>query len=122
MRFNFNDIKESIKIKNGRFLIKCIVLSGKDGGHFVTISPALMVSGYGATEKEAEESFQSNMRLFCDDLLTASESERNTYLKSLGFKQEKYHRKNFSKIYVDTNGVLQGLEEGTVKTSLLETA
>lgn len=121
MRFNFNDIKESIKIKNDRLLIKCMVLSGKEGDHFITVSPTLMVSGYGSTAKEADESFQENMRLFCDDILKVSQSDRNTYLKSLGFVQEKFHRKNFSKTYVDTNGVLQGFDEGTVKTSLLET-
>ena len=36
----------------------------------------------------------------------------------LGFKQEKLHPKNYSKSYVDENGVLQNFEEGTLEKTI----
>lgn len=120
MSFNFQDIKESIRIKGKNIQIKILISSGKDGEHFVVVSPALLVSGYGATEEEAKQSFQENIETFCDDLIKLSPEQKINELRKLGFSQEKYFNKNFSKVYVDENGVLQGLEATTLKTSMLE--
>lgn len=110
MNFNFTEIREHIRIKSGKINIKVLTASGKDGDYFVNISPTLLVSGYGSTEKEAKESFEYNMELFCKDLLVLVPEKRDTYLFSLGFCKEKFKTKNFSKLYIDENGVLQGLE------------
>ena len=120
MSFNFQDIKESIRIKGNNIKIKVLISSGKDGDHFVAVSPALLVSGYGDTEEEAKQSFQENIETFCHDLIKLSPEQKITELRKLGFSQEKYFNKNFSKVYVDENGVLQGLEPSTLKTSMLE--
>lgn len=120
MSFNFQDIKESIRIKGNNIQIKVLISSGKDGEHFVVVSPALLVSGYGASEEEAKQSFQENIETFCDDLIKLSPEQKIAELRKLGFSQEKYFNKNFSKVYVDENGVLQGLEPTTLKTSMLE--
>ncbi|OAB27178.1 hypothetical protein SAMN05444395_104183 [Flavobacterium fryxellicola] len=120
MSFNFKDIKEFIRIKGNNIKIKILISSGKDGEHFVVVSPALLVSGYGPTEEDAKLSFQENIETFCDDLSKLSPEQKITELKKLGFSQEKYFTKNFSKVYVDENGVLQGLEPSTLKTSMLE--
>jgi hypothetical protein len=120
MNFNFTEIRESLRIKEGKINIKVLTASGKDGDSFVIISPTLLVSGYGSNEIEAEESFLHNMELFCKDFLELSIDQRESYLRSLGFSKEKFRTKNFSKLYIDENGVLQGLEQSTLKTSILE--
>lgn len=120
MNIKVQDIKESIRIKENSFTIKVMTFTGKDGDYFVSVSPALLVSGYGATEEEANESFTDNLKTFCDDLRRLSPEKRIAELRKLGFTQERYHHKNYSKAYVDENGVLQGLEPTTLKTSMLE--
>lgn len=120
MKITVNDIIETVRIKGNSVAIKAIVASGKEGEHFIVVSPAILVSGYGNTEKEAEESFQENVNLFCQDIMKLTNEQREIELTKLGFAKVKYHNKNFSKSYVDKNGVLQGFEPGTLKTSMLE--
>ena len=120
MSFNFTEIREYLKIKSGKINIKVLTVSGKDGDYFVNISPALLISGYGSSEQEAKESFEHNMEVFCKDLLDLTQENRDLYLFKLGFSKEKFKSKNFSKLYIDENGVLQGLEPSSVKTSVLE--
>ena len=120
MSFNFTEIKEYLKIKSGKININVLTVSGKDGDCFVNISPALLISGYGSSEQEAKESFEHNMEVFCKDLLDLTQENRDLYLFKLGFSKEKFKSKNFSKLYIDENGVLQGLEPSSVKTSVLE--
>lgn len=120
MSFNFTEIREFLRIKGGKISIKVLTTSGKDGDSFVIISPTLLVSGYGSSEIEAKESFQHSMELFCKDFIELSTDQRDNYLRKLGFTKEKFKTKNFSKLYVDEKGVLQGLEQSTLKTSMLE--
>ncbi|WP_395067054.1 hypothetical protein [Flavobacterium sp.] len=120
MSINFNDIIETVRIKESSISIKAIVATGKEGEHFVAISPAILVSGYGNSKEEAHQSFQENLRLFCEDLMKLTNELREIELTKLGFAKVKYHNKNYSKSYVDENGVLQGFEPGTLKTSMLE--
>ena len=120
MSFNFTEIREYIRIKAGKINIKVLTASGKDGAYFVTISPALLVSGYGANESEAIRSFEHNLEVFCKDLLALPKEERDLQMFKLGFAKEKFKTKNFSKLYIDESGVLQGLESSTVITSVLE--
>jgi len=120
MSFNFTEIREFIRLKGDKLNIKVLTASGKDGDSFVIISPTLLVSGYGSNEIEAKESFQHNMELFCKDYLDLTSEQKENYMRKLGFSKEKYRNKNFSKLYVDENGVLQGLEQSTLKTSMLE--
>ena len=119
MSFNFTEIREFLRIKGGKINIKVLTTSGKDRSSFVIISPTLLVSGYGSTEIEAKESFQHNMELFCKDFIELSTNQRDNYLRKLGFTNEKFKTKNFSKLYLDEKGVLQGLEQSTLKTSIL---
>ena len=120
MSFNFTEIRESVKIKGDKINIKVLTVSGKDGDNFVIISPTLLVSGYGLNETEAKQSFQYNIELFYKDLLQLSSEQRNSHLKNLGFIKGKFKTKNFSKLYVDENGLLHGLEQSTLKTSILK--
>jgi hypothetical protein len=120
MSINFNDIIETVRVKENTISIKAIVATGKEGNHFIAISPSILVSGYGNSKEDAQQSFQENLELFCQDLMKLSNEQREIELKKLGFAKVKFHNKNYSKSYVDENGVLQGFEPGTIKTSMLE--
>ena len=120
MNIKVNDIIETVRIKDDSIAIKAIAVAGKEGDHFIVVSPAILVSGYGNTEKEAEESFQENINLFCQDLIKLTNEQREIELTKLGFSKVKFQNKNYSKSYVDKNGVLQGFEPGTIKSSMLE--
>ena len=120
MSFSFKEIKEFIRIKENIIKLKVLTTSGKDGDFFVVISPSLLVSGYGEDLEIAFNSFKENLELFCHDLMALSIDERDLELRKLGFNKEKYRTKYFSKAYVDENGVLQGLERSTLRTSILE--
>lgn len=107
--------KDTLRIKGGVLIIEATVISGKDGEHFVSILPSLMISGYGNTDKEAMDSLDENMETFCEDFMKLNSEQRKSELIKLGFSQLPYHSKNFSKLFVDENGLLQGLENVTIK-------
>lgn len=114
------NVIESIRIHKNKISVKVLTMSGKDGDYIVVVSPSLHVSGYGKTKKEAEESFNENMQLFCQDILSLSKQQIHKELVDLGFKKELLHNKNFSKSYVDGNGILQNFEEGTLEKKMYE--
>jgi hypothetical protein len=120
MTISFSPIEESIRIKGSLMKVSSIVYEGKEGEHFIIIAPSLNVSGYGYTLQEANESFIFNMNLFCDTMLSASKEDLESELKKMGFAKKKYQSKNFSKSYVDQEGILQGFEPDTIKQSRLE--
>ncbi len=107
--------EDTVRIKDTVLTVEATVISGKDGEHFVSIVPSLMISGYGSTEKEAMDSLDENMETFCEDFMKLNNEQRKSELTKLGFSQVPYHTKNFSKLYVDENGLLQGLENVTIK-------
>ena len=61
------------------------------------------------------DSLDENMETFCEDFMKLNNEQRKSELTKLGFSQVPYHTKNFSKLYVDENGLLQGLENVTIK-------
>lgn len=111
---------DTIRIKGSRIKIHVLVASGKEGDHYVMVSPSLMVSGYGPTHDEAQNCFELNMKLFAEEFATMSAPRKETELQKLGFIQEVLHHKNFSKAYVDTNGVLRDFEAGSFQAQILE--
>lgn len=111
------DLLETIRIKGGKIHIDILTFSGKEGDHYIFVSPSINVSGYGSTREEAIESFKENVQLFCADLMKLSVSSREAELFKMGFSRVKLQNKNFSKSYIDSEGVLQGFEPGTVGIS-----
>jgi hypothetical protein len=116
---NVNNIIETIRIKGGTIYVNVFMATGKDGEFYVNISPSIHVSGYGRTPEDAEKSFEENMKLFCEDLMSLPKEKRDHQLISLGFSRSKLKTKNFSKTYIDKDGALQNFEPGTIKTSML---
>lgn len=115
-------IREFIRIKGGTMSFKLVTGNGKDGDYYVVVAPSVQVSGYATTQIEAHKAFDENIDTFCEDLMSLSIEQRETELRKLGFQKEKFHTKNFSKAYVDSNGVLQGIEPQTLQINMLETA
>lgn len=114
--------KDTIRIKGSKIEIGFNVIKGKQGDFFLLYCPAVELSGYGKTLKEADELLKENITVFSHDILSMNITEREHYLASIGFKKERYRTKNFSKTYVDEDGVLQNFDEGTVERHLLQTA
>ena len=114
-------VREHIRIKGSHMNFKFVIARGKDGDYYVVIAPSVLVSGYAATEEEARKAFDENIDTFCEDLMKLTPEKRELELRKLGFQKEKFHNKNFSKAYVDKDGVLQGIEPETLEISTLET-
>jgi len=120
MNIKHKNITDFIRIKDNRIDIGVCVIFGQQGSHFVLVAPSIFVSGYGQTEKEAKESFDLNLDLFCSDIHQLSQKERETELYKLGFSRGKYRKKNFSKNFSDNKGILQNFEPGTTSASFVQ--
>lgn len=110
---------DKIRIHKAEIHLGMNIFEGKDGDFYVHIAPAFDISGYGRTPQEALESFNENIKVFCEDLMALSVSNREAELMKLGFKKE-FFNKNFSKLYIDNDGVLQGLDPDTVNSKFVE--
>lgn len=116
-----SELKETIRIQKNLMKVRLVIFTGKDGEFYVTISPSANISGYGKTKEESHESFNENVKVFCEDLLALPQNEMEKELLNLGFHKERLHNKNFSKLYVDEHGDLKNFEAGTVEIKVLET-
>lgn len=119
---NSTNVKDSIRIKNGKISCSLNVYCGRQGDYIINYCPSLNISGYGKTEKEAEDFIKVEMEVFCEDLHSMNTKEKEAFLYSLGFKRDVFAAKNFSKAFVDENGKLQDFEEGTLQHKMLESA
>lgn len=121
--FNSKPYKvEEIKMTKDSFLVKLNVITGEEGEFWVCISPSLNVSGYGKTKKEAQESFQHNIDTFWEELKKLKMDRRHLMLKELGWKNKLYAKKQYSKAFVDENGVLQDLKSAEINSLETTTA
>lgn len=119
---NQKKLKDTIRIKNNKIELGFNVLKGKQGDYVLLFCPAVNLSGYGSTDKEANELLKENLVVFSEDVLSMNTTEREHFLASLGFKKERFHNKNFSKAYVDEDGILKNFDKGTVERQILQTA
>jgi len=113
-------IKEMIRINGDHIRLDVIVIIGKQGKHYVHFAPSINVSGYGSTEEEAEQSFNLDLDLFFSALQNLPLKKRKIELTKLGFVQNKYHKKNYSKELSDEQEHYQAYEAGTVTTRQLK--
>lgn len=78
----------------------------KDTKQTVIYVPSLELSGYGDTIEKAREMTQQSFKDFFDFVVTLSVDELRSYLSNLGWKKTMFN-KDFSKAYVDGDGVLR---------------
>jgi hypothetical protein len=114
--------KDIIRIKGNKVELGLNIYKGKQDGFILYYCPAIEVSGYGMTDKEAFDFIKENLEVFSHDVLDMHTKEREHFLATLGFKKERFHNKNFSKAYVDEDGILKNFDKGTVERQLLQTA
>ena len=114
--------RESIRINKNSITLGIHIFNGRSGDSFVVYAPSIEASGYGDTKEEALESFKLSLDLFCQDIMNLKKEHQRIELARLGWQQEKYKKKNFSKAYIDSEGVLQNFDPGTVESSYMETA
>ena len=91
----------------------------KDTRQIVIYIPSFEVSGYGATDKKAEEMLKNAINDFFEYLLNLSPSKMQAELTTLGWNHSKIRTKDYSKAYVgvdgklkDFNAVADKVEEG----------
>jgi hypothetical protein len=87
--------KETIHIGSKFIEIDIFTVSGKQGKYHLAFSPTLNVSGYGLTKQEAKESYEYNLKVFCEDVFSLNLKKRHQYIQSLGFKQDHIKKRNF---------------------------
>ncbi len=109
-------LREELKLSQNSFKLKMNTITGKDGEFWVCIAPSINVSGYGDTPAEAQTSFEHNMDVLNEDLNKISLLERIDYFKGLGWEQKHYFKRQFSKAFIDGNGMLQGLEHAQINS------
>lgn len=113
---------EEIKMSRDTFVVRINVITGEEGDFWVSISPSLNVSGYGETKEEAQESFHHHMQMFWEELKALKMDKRHLMLKNLGWDNKFYAKKQYSKAFVDENGVLQDLKFAEINSLVTEAA
>ena len=79
-----------------------------DNGHHIAYMPSLNLTGYGDSEEEAKELLMDHVvKDFLDGLFTLPKSQIVEELKKLGWEKSQFFDKEFSKSYVDIDGVLR---------------
>lgn len=79
----------------------------KDTKQVVVYIPALEITGYGETKKKAEEMLNFSVGNMFDYLINLSAKDLKAELLSLGWKQDAFRNKEYSKAFVDANGELK---------------
>ena len=114
--------QESMKIDSkGILQIQFNVITGKEDDIWVCIAPSLEVSGYGSSETEARESLEHNVDVYVNDLNELPEYKRIQYLTEQGWVRNKFFKKKFSKAFVDSDGILQNLENPRITLNTVAT-
>ena len=100
------------------------VVTFQENDFIVTLCPSLYISGYGRTEDESREMFEEALKDYLITLKSLQKNQIEAELKKYGFTVRKINQKNFSKSFVDQNGLLQGFDLNIeqVKFSELSTA
>lgn len=92
----------------------------KENDQYVLYIPSLEISGYGSTRKKAQEMLQVALDDFCGYLLKLKKDKMHLELSKLGWKRDKLHNKEFSKAYIDKDGLLRNLIMDTKKAEITE--
>jgi hypothetical protein len=89
----------------------------KDTQSHIFFIPSLDISSYGETIEEATEMLKFSLNDFCKFLLGLTPERRKLELSNLGWKKNYFFNKQFSKAYIDANGVLKNfnIEENSLK-------
>lgn len=105
------DAQDFIRIHHGKHKIHAGLsvyrYVDKDTKQVVVYIPALEITGYGETVKKAEEMLNFSVQNMFDYWVKLSSKELKKELTELGWKQNVFRSKEYSKAFVDANGELQ---------------
>ncbi|MGD1046995.1 MAG: hypothetical protein ABR936_16960, partial [Bacteroidota bacterium] len=76
-------MKSTIRKQQGSIEVELEVLISKEGDYFVSYCPALELSSYGNTEKEARKSFDEALDIFVEE--TSKKGSLEEFLKKIGW-------------------------------------
>jgi hypothetical protein len=79
----------------------------KDTNQYVLYMPSIDITSYGETIQKASEMLKSTVTDFLNYILQLPKRDQQLELAKLGWKQDKYKSKEYSKTLVDINGQLQ---------------
>lgn len=85
-------------------------LISKEDQDIILYIPTLNLFGKASTLELAKENLDETVTKFLRKLLRLPFPKINIKLKNLGWEQNKYHKRNFSRTYVDKDGVLQDFQ------------
>ncbi len=85
-------------------------LISKEDQDIILYIPTLEIFGKAKTLELAKDNLDGAANKFLRKLLTLPLRKITIELRNLGWEQNKYKKKNFSKTYVDKNGILRNLE------------
>lgn len=96
----------------------------KDTRQIVVCVPSLELSGYGATEKKAQEMLKFSIQDYCNYLLDLPQHKLEAELSKLGWSHNKIKQKEYSKSFIDANGQLKNFNAvgDHVETGVLSAA
>ncbi|MCB0692125.1 MAG: hypothetical protein KDC16_10805 [Saprospiraceae bacterium] len=79
-------IHDNLIVCDDSFKGNFTLLTGKSEYFYIAFIPSLNISGYGESEKEAEESLHVSLDAFKNDWEEWSDIQRDAELKKLGWK------------------------------------
>ncbi|MBX9784003.1 MAG: hypothetical protein K2X48_12005 [Chitinophagaceae bacterium] len=81
----------------------------KDTKQIVYYAPSVELSGYGATDKKAQQMFFISVEDFYSSLALLSPKKLQSELQKFGWRKNKVQTKEYSPAYVDLHGQIQNL-------------
>ncbi|MBK7692140.1 MAG: hypothetical protein IPJ31_13885 [Bacteroidetes bacterium] len=105
---------------NGRFRI--IHFFDKETKQQVSYIPSFDISAYGKNKTTAMAMLKDSVHEYFKFIMNLNQNEMHQQLVSLGWKSDKFFKKNYSHLYVDKNGILQNFNvaEEDITTELVE--
>ncbi len=118
-----HDLPDRLKLAQHEAVGTLRIFTGRQSEYWVSLIPALNVSGYGENEEDAFQALKENLHTFFDDLFELSETDRNTAMETIGWEKEKAFSEKFSHPLMDEQQVLQNFDyPEQVKKLMLQTA
>lgn len=106
-KIDHDSFRLTTKEMSGQFVITAF--QDADTKQFVAMIESFQVSGYGETKEKAAQMLQDSLTEFFDYLRNHSPKQIKQILQSMGWKTNKFRNKEFSKMVVDKDGQLQGM-------------
>ncbi len=87
--------------------LRFIQFRDKDTRQIIIYIPTLEITAYGSTEQKAQEMLNLTVEEYFHSLMSMSRIKLTAELAKFGWKHDKIRGKEYSKCFVDANGILQ---------------